>query len=153
MEWSRLDENSTNTFAIPDFTGTLMLRADGEKGKDTTSVFLLVSMDETPPVLTLSDPISFADKATGEYTFTMPSGKAEVKAAFVEEVKVGPFDDVATNVYYYEAVKWAQEKGITGGIGNSLFGPAPARRSSRSCGARTASKRGMRTASNAAGET
>ena len=25
--------------------------------------------------------------------------------------------------YYYEAVKWAQEKGITGGIGNGLFGP------------------------------
>ena len=28
-----------------------------------------------------------------------------------------------TNAYYCEAVKWAQEKGITGGIGNGLFGP------------------------------
>ena len=30
---------------------------------------------------------------------------------------------MSTNAYYYEAVKWAQEKGITGGIGNGLFGP------------------------------
>ena len=33
------------------------------------------------------------------------------------------FYDVPNNAYYYEAVKWAQEKGITGGIGNGLFGP------------------------------
>ena len=30
---------------------------------------------------------------------------------------------MSTSAYYYEAVKWAQEKGITGGIGNDLFGP------------------------------
>ena len=30
---------------------------------------------------------------------------------------------LSTSAYYYEAVKWAQEKGITGGIGNGLFGP------------------------------
>ena len=30
---------------------------------------------------------------------------------------------MSTSAYYYEAVKWAQEKGITGGIGNGLFGP------------------------------
>ena len=33
------------------------------------------------------------------------------------------FYDVPNNAYYYEAVKWAQEKSITGGIGNGLFGP------------------------------
>ena len=35
-----------------------------------TSVFLLVSRDETPPVLTLSDPIFYADKDTGAYSIT-----------------------------------------------------------------------------------
>ena len=30
---------------------------------------------------------------------------------------------MSTSAYYYEPVKWAQEKGITGGIGNGLFGP------------------------------
>ena len=33
------------------------------------------------------------------------------------------FTDVPASAYYYDAVKWAQEKGITGGIGNGLFGP------------------------------
>ena len=32
-------------------------------------------------------------------------------------------DDVPNDAYYYEAVKWAAKKGITGGIGNGLFGP------------------------------
>ena len=44
-------------------------------------------------------------------------------AAFVTKVETSPFGDVSTSAYYYEAVKWAQEKGITGGIGNGLFGP------------------------------
>ena len=44
-------------------------------------------------------------------------------AAFLKEVETSPFGDVSTSAYYYEAVKWAQEKGITGGIGNGLFGP------------------------------
>ena len=37
--------------------------------------------------------------------------------------KISPFRDVPTDAYYYEAVKWAQKKGITGGIGDGLFGP------------------------------
>ena len=44
-------------------------------------------------------------------------------AAFVTKVETSPFSDVSTSAYYYEAVKWAQKKGITGGIGNGLFGP------------------------------
>ena len=47
----------------------------------------------------------------------------EAIAAFVKKVETSPFGDVSTSAYYYEAVKWAQEKGITGGIGNGLFGP------------------------------
>ena len=47
----------------------------------------------------------------------------EAIAAFVKKAETSPFSDVSTSAYYYEAVKWAQEKGITGGIGNGLFGP------------------------------
>lgn len=32
------------------------------------------------------------------------------------------FSDVAANAYYADAVKWAEKNGITGGIGNGLFG-------------------------------
>lgn len=67
--------------------------------------------------------LKLTDKGNGKYTFTMPVGKVEVNAAFAKVIKVSPFDDVPTDAYYCEAVKWAQEKGITGGIGNGLFGP------------------------------
>ena len=67
--------------------------------------------------------LKLTDKGNGKYTFTMPASKVEIKATFVKEVEISPFSDVPTSAYYYEAVKWAQEKGITGGIGNGLFGP------------------------------
>ena len=68
------------------------------------------------------DALKLTEK-NGKYTFKMPSGKVTIKASFVEEVPEQLFKDVPANAYYYEAVKWAQEKGITGGIGNGLFGP------------------------------
>ncbi len=67
--------------------------------------------------------LELTDKGDGKFTFIMPAGKVEVKATFTEEVKISPFRDVSTDAYYYEAVKWAQKKGITGGIGDGLFGP------------------------------
>lgn len=67
--------------------------------------------------------LALTDKGDGRFTFIMPAGRVEVKATFVEEVKISPFRDVSTDAYYYEAVKWAQKKGITSGIGNDLFGP------------------------------
>ena len=67
--------------------------------------------------------LALTDKGDGRFTFIMPAGRVEVKAAFTEEVKISPFRDVPTDAYYYGAVKWAQKKGITGGIGDGLFGP------------------------------
>ena len=40
-----------------------------------------------------------------------------------DRIETLDFADVSTDAYYYEAVKWAAKKGITGGIGNGLFGP------------------------------
>lgn len=65
-----LTPDGSNSFAIPDFTGTLMLRVNGVKGKDMTGVFLLVSRDTTAPVLTLSAPVFYADRAAGSYQIT-----------------------------------------------------------------------------------
>lgn len=67
--------------------------------------------------------LELTDKGDGRFTFIMPAGRVEVKATFTEELKISPFRDVPTDAYYYEAVKWAQKKGITGGIGDGLFGP------------------------------
>ena len=73
---NEIPADSFGEYEIPDFTGTLMLRIDGisnvanSSATDVTSVFLLVSRDETPPVLTLSDPIFYADRDSGKYTVT-----------------------------------------------------------------------------------
>ena len=63
-------------YAIPGFEGSLMLRIDGvtrisgSPAEDVTSKFLLVSRDDTAPLLTLSDPIFYADRTTGKYQIT-----------------------------------------------------------------------------------
>ena len=67
--------------------------------------------------------LELTDKGDGKFTFIMPAGKVEVKATFTEEVKTSPFQDVPTDAYYYEAVKWAQKKGITGGTSATTFNP------------------------------
>ena len=63
-------------YTIPGFEGSLMLRIDGIIGikdssaEDVTSKFLLVSRDDTAPMLTLSDPMFYADRTTGKYQIT-----------------------------------------------------------------------------------
>ena len=68
------------------------------------------------------DKVKLTEK-NGKYTFTMPAGKVTVKGSFVEEAPEQIFTDVPVDAYFYEAVKWAAEKGITGGVGNGLFAP------------------------------
>ena len=68
--------------------------------------------------------LTLKDKGNGKYTFTMPAGKVEVKATFMEDNSMlNFFYDVPNNAYFYEAVKWAVENGITTGVGNNLFAP------------------------------
>lgn len=68
--------------------------------------------------------LKLTNKGNGKYTFTMPASKVEIKATFMEDNSVlNFFYDVPNDAYYFEAVKWAAENGITGGVGNSLFGP------------------------------
>ena len=67
--------------------------------------------------------LKLTDKGDGKYSFTMPSGKVDIDATFKKLAETSPFADVSTDAYYYEAVKWAAENNITGGIGGGLFGP------------------------------
>ena len=180
------DSNNSKVFTIPEFAGTLMLRVDCTENENVTSRFLLVSRDNTLPVLTLSDPIFYADRDTGKYTVT---GTADAGSAILynktekvyadsagtfaisgtleedqnstvlsisaqdnagnatdpqfamvarqaaEEVSPGTFDgggttqqtnkfvDVIAGSYYEEAVKWAVENGITQGTDATHFSP------------------------------
>ena len=67
--------------------------------------------------------LSLSDKGNGKYTFTMPAGKVNVDAAFSKIAAGVSFRDVAQNAYYYDAVQWAVEKGITEGTSATTFSP------------------------------
>lgn len=92
---------------------TITLTVDPDKGYVLDTLTVLDGKDKE---------IKLTEK-NGKYTFKMPDSKVEIQATFVKEAEISPFGDVSTDAYYYEAVKWAQKKGITGGIGNDLFGP------------------------------
>ena len=68
--------------------------------------------------------LKLTDRGNGKYTFTMPGSRVEVKVTFMEDNSVlNFFYDVPNGAYYYDAVKWAVDNGITGGVGNSFFAP------------------------------
>ena len=115
---------------VPDKTehGTVTAnRRYAEKG-DTVTITVTPDSGYVLETITATDKngndLKLTDKGGGKYTFTMPASKVEVKATFMEDNSVlNFFYDVPNDAYYYEAVKWAAENGITGGVGNSLFAP------------------------------
>ena len=68
--------------------------------------------------------LELTDKGGGKYTFVMPAGKVTVKAVFMDDnTMLNFFTDVHAEDYYYDAVLWAAQKGITGGMSDTLFAP------------------------------
>ena len=67
--------------------------------------------------------LSLSDKGNGKYTFTMPSGKVSVDVSFAAIQTAISFRDVKQGDYFYDAVQWAVEKGITEGTGANTFSP------------------------------
>lgn len=67
--------------------------------------------------------LSLSDKGNGKYTFTMPSGKVSVDASFAAIQTAISFRDVKQGDYFYDAVQWAVEKGITEGTSANTFSP------------------------------
>lgn len=128
--------SSTPRYAVtvPDKTenGSLSVTPkNAKKGSDVTitatpdkgcEVDEIVAKDANGNKLTLKD------NGDGTYTFTMPASKVTIEATFAEKQADEPvapeklFADVSAEEYYYEAVKWASENGVTGGIGENLFG-------------------------------
>ena len=128
--------SSTPRYAVtvPDKTenGSLSVTPkNAKKGSDVTitatpdkgyEVDDIVAKDAKGNKLTLKD------NGDGTYTFTMPASKVTIEATFTEKQADEPvvpeklFADVSAEEYYYEAVKWASENGVTGGIGENLFG-------------------------------
>lgn len=87
--------------------------------------------------------LNLTDKGGGQYTFTMPSGPVTIAATFMDDnTMLNFFVDVPAGAYYYDAVLWAAEAASSPARTRCISRrtpPAPARSSSRSCGARRGS--------------
>ena len=67
--------------------------------------------------------VSVTKTADNKYTFKMPSGAVTVSAEFEAEAQPIQFSDVKESDWFYSAVQWAVERGITTGTGNGQFSP------------------------------
>lgn len=127
--------SSTPRYAVtvPDKTENGSLSVTPQNAKRGSSVTITATPDKGCEVDEIvakdanGNKLTLKDNGDGTYTFTMPASKVTVTAAFAEK-KAEPivpeklFADVSAEEYYYEAVKWASENGVTGGIGENLFG-------------------------------
>ena len=127
--------SSTPRYAVtvPDKTENGSLSVSSKNAKRGSDVTITATPDKDYEVDDIvakdakGNKLTLKDNGDGTYTFTMPASKVTVTAAFAEK-KAEPiapeklFADVSAEEYYYEAVKWASENGVTGGIGENLFG-------------------------------
>ena len=133
--WSYISSGSSSydpTYSVstPSKTenGSVTVSPKNASKGDTVTVTVKPDSGYVLETLTVTDKngneLTLKDKGNGKYTFTMPAGKVEVKATFMEDNSMlNFFYDVPNNAYFYEAVKWAVKNGITTGVGDNLFAP------------------------------
>ena len=132
--WSYISSGSsydpTYSVSTPSKTehGTVTVSPKSASKGDTVTVTVKPDSGYVLETLTVTDKngdeLKLTDKGNGKYTFTMPGSKVEVKATFMEDNSVlNFFYDVPNGAYFYEAVKWAVDKGITNGLSDTMFGP------------------------------
>ena len=133
--WSYISSGSgsyvpTYSVSTPSKTenGSVTVSPKNASKGDTVTVTVKPDSGYVLETLTVTDKngnkLTLKYKGNGMYTFTMPAGKVEVKATFMEDNSMlNFFYDVPNGAYFYEAVKWAVKNGITTGVGNGLFAP------------------------------
>ena len=108
--------------------GTVAIKVSARAAERGESVTVTATPDSgyVLGALTVTDSsgnnLSLAER-DGKFTFTMPAGAVEVAARFAKAAEAPLFADVTKGAYCSDAVKWAVENSITGGIGNNRFGP------------------------------
>lgn len=123
----------TETASISMYSVTVSTDGNGTAKADKTS-----AVAGTVVTLTATPDTGYRFKqwqvVTGGVTikdskFTMPAGNVEVKAIFEKTATpppaptVNPFVDVPAGSFYYDAVLWAVEKGVTTGTSATTFEP------------------------------
>ena len=105
--------------------------ADKTFPEEGAKVTLTVTPDEGYELDTITatnakgNEVKLTKNEDGTYTFKQPDSKVTVTATFKEVKKSAQtfFVDVAEDSYYYDAVKWAVENGITNGVDETHFAP------------------------------
>ena len=108
--------------------GTVTVSPESASKGDTVTITAAPDKGYVLESLTVLDKdgkaLELTDKDGGKYTFVMPAGKVTVKAVFMDDnTMLNFFTDVHAEDYYYDAVLWAAQKGITGGMSDTLFAP------------------------------
>ena len=108
--------------------GTVTVSPESASKGDTVTITATPDKGYVLESLTVLDKdgkaLALTDKGSGKYTFVMPAGKVTVKAVFMDDnTMLHFFTDVHAEDYYYDAVLWAAQKGITGGMSDTLFAP------------------------------
>lgn len=108
--------------------GTVTVSPESASKGDTVTITVTPDKGYTLESLTVLDKdgkaLALTDKGGGRYTFTMPAGEITVKAVFMDDnTMLNFFTDVSAEDYYYDAVLWAAQEGVTGGTSDTLFAP------------------------------
>lgn len=124
--------SSAPTYPVtaPSKTENGSITVSPKNAKKGTTVTITVTPDKgyTLETLTVLDKdgkeIKLTKKNDTQYTFAMPASKVEIKATFMDgNAMLNYFVDVKANDYFYDAVLWAAEKGITSGTDAEHFSP------------------------------
>ena len=115
----------------PDKTenGSVNISSTSAKRGNTVTITVTPDAGYVLDELTVTDKdgkeLSLTKKSDTEYTFVMPAGKVEITPSFVKQAEEPSrvFVDVKTGDYFYDAVQWAVEKGITNGTSAETFSP------------------------------
>ena len=119
------------SITTPDKTenGSVNISSTSAKRGNTVTITVTPDAGYVLDKLTVTDKdgkeLSLTKKSDTEYTFVMPAGKVEIMPSFVKQAEEPSrvFVDVKTGDYFYDAVQWAVEKGITNGTSAETFSP------------------------------
>ncbi len=124
------DRTMTYPISVPEKTQSGAVSASAKSASKGSTVTITVMpgegyVSESVRVLDQDGKeLPLTDQGAGKYRFTMPASKVTVKASFAANSAAPDlFEDVLEDSYYYDAVHWAAERGITGGIGVRRFAP------------------------------
>jgi uncharacterized repeat protein (TIGR02543 family) len=123
--------SSTSAITTPSKTENGSVTVSPKSASKGDTVTITVDPDEGYELdeLTVTDAngneISVRSRGNNQYTFTMPRSRVTIEATFAE-IEEEPdlfFVDVPTSAYYYDAVYWAAENGVTYGTSATTFSP------------------------------